>query len=99
MRKGVRETLILPLNDNVIRYVDENAEVFKAVIARDFDDCEFEIYEGTYQDTDIIAIDVIIIDKMQKIVDADLRRFKEEVRNHFGYRPTKIYSAKFTKII
>ena len=50
LKKGIKGQMIIPLNNDSIKYINENIEVFKAVCDRDFECCEFEIFEGEFKD-------------------------------------------------
>lgn len=98
LKKGIKGQLILPCTDESVKYINENIEVFKAVCDRDFEYCKFDLYEGTYEDQDVIGIDFDIRDRTVKECDASYSRFKKEIHNHFGFHPTQIFIGKYDKI-
>ena len=98
LKKGIRGQLTIPFNNDTIKYLDENIEVFKGVLDRDTKHCLFDIYEATYQDQQVFGIEFDIRNKTFKEAENDLRLFKKEIQNHFGYRPKKILEAKYEKI-
>ena len=98
LKRGIKGQLILLYNDDIIKYINENIEIFKAVCDRDFEYCLFDLYEGTYEDQDVIGIDFDIRDRTVKESEASYRRFKKEILNHFGYKPKEILIFKYDKI-
>ena len=98
LKKGIRGQLTIPFNDDIIRYVNENIEVFKAVCDRDFEYCLFDIYEASYEDKDVIGIDFDIMGNTFKECDASFSRFKKEIKNHFGSTPKQIIVGKYDRI-
>lgn len=97
-KKGIKGQLVLPCTDEVAKNINENIEVFKAVIARDFNSCLFDIYEGMYNEDEVIGIDFDIKGNLVKEVKADYTRFKKEIYNHFGYKPTEIFVGQYDKL-
>lgn len=98
LKKGIRGQLTIPFNDDTVRYVNENIEVFKAVCDRDFEYCLFEIYEASYEDNDVIGIEFDIMGNTFKECDASFSRFKKEIKNHFGSTPKQIFAGKYDRI-
>ena len=98
LKKGIRGQLTIPFNDDIIRYVNENIEVFKAVCDRAFEYCLFDIYEASYEDKDVIGIDFDIMGNTFKECDASFSRFKKEIKNHFGSTPKQIIVGKYDRI-
>lgn len=98
LKKGIKGQMTVPLNEDSIKYINENIEVFKAVCDRDFEYCAFDIYEATYNDEDVVGIDFNIMDRTVKECDASFSRFKKEIKNHFGYKPNEVFIGKYDKI-
>lgn len=98
LKKGIKGQMIIPLNDDSIKYINENIEVFKAVCDRDFECCEFEIFEGEFKEKDVVGINFNILDKTVKEADISFNRFKKEIKNHFGFKPEEIFIGKYDKI-
>ena len=98
LKKGIKGQMILPSDDNTIRYINENIEVFKAVCDRDFEYCLFDLYEGTYEDKDVIGIDFNIMGNTFKECDVSFSRFKKEIKNHFGSTPKQVFTGKYDRI-
>lgn len=98
LKKGIRGQMYIPLNDNSDKYFRENIEVFKGVCDRDFEYCAFETYDATYCNNEVIAFDFDIMGRTFKEVDALFRRFKKEVKNHFGYKPNVVFLGKYDRI-
>lgn len=98
LKKGIKGQMYIPLNDDTDKYYRENIEVFKAVCDRDFEYCAFETYDAEYQDKEVIAIEFDIRDRTAKEADASFSRFKKEIKNHFGYRPTEVFIGKYDRI-
>ena len=80
MEKGIKGQLVASKDENTIKYIQENDEVFKAVCARDFD-CilEWDIYEAEYEGQDVIGIDFNILSNTAKETDKYLSLFKKEL--------------------
>lgn len=97
-KRGIKGQMIIPIKNNTIKYINENIEVFKAVCDRDFEYCRFDIYDGEYNNTEVIGIDFDIRDKTVKECDASFSRFKKEIKNHFGSTPKALFIGKYDKI-
>ncbi len=100
MKKGIKGQLVASKDENTIKYIQENDEVFKAVCARDFD-CilEWDIYEAEYEGQDVIGIDFNILSNTAKETDKYLSLFKKELKNHFGFKVIhEILKLKYDKI-
>lgn len=98
LKKGIRGQLVLPSSDQMLKNINENIEVFKAVCDRDFEYCAFDIYEGTFDNTECIGIDFEILDRTVQESNASYSRFKNEIYNHFGAKPTQVFVGKYDKI-
>ena len=100
MKKGIKGRLLAPLEKNTIKYIKENVEVFKAVIDSDFDGCaiEYEIYEAEYEDKDVIGIDFNILAKTVKEAEQYYKKFKYELKNHFGFKLNEHLKLKYDRI-
>ncbi len=100
MKKGIKGQLVASKDENTIKYIKENDEVFKAVCARNFD-CilEWDIYEAEYEGQDVIGIDFNILSNTAKETDKYLSLFKKELKNHFGFKVIhEILKFKYDKI-
>ena len=100
MKRGIKGQLVASKDENTIRYIQENDEVFKAVCARDFD-CvlEWDIYEAEYESNDVIGIDFNILSDTFKNTDKYYSLFKKELKNHFGFKTIhEILKLKYDKI-
>ena len=98
LKKGIKGQLIMPNNEDSIRYIKENSEVFKGVCDRDFRFTEFDIYEATYNDEEVIGIDFNLLDFTSKEVEEAYKRFKKEIKNHFGFTPKEVLKLKYDLI-
>ena len=98
MIKGCKGQMTVPDTEKIKEFIGENAEVFKAVCERDFVFCEFDIYEATYNKTNVIGIDFDIRDHTVKDVNKAVTRFRKEFFNHFGAKPKVVFKASYEKI-
>lgn len=98
LKTGIKGQMTLPATDECFKYINENIEVFKAVCARDFRFAEFDIYEATHNDEDVVGIDFNLLDFTVKEVNAAYTRFKKEIYNHFGFKPKEVLKLKYDLI-
>ena len=100
MKKGIKGRLLTDLEENTIEYVKENEEVFKAVIDRDFNGCviEYEMFDGVYEEKDIICVEFNILAKTFKEAEQYYKKFKYELKNHFGFKLVEHLKLKYDKI-
>lgn len=97
LKKGIKGQLTIPFTSDSNKYLDENIEVFKAVCSS-LPHCYYDIYEAMYQEKQVFGIEFDIRNRTFKDAENDLRTFKKEIQNHFGYKPRKILEAKYEKI-
>lgn len=99
LKKSIRGQLYVQSKEEYIKNISENIEVFKAVCARDFDSCLFEIFEGSYDTGDVIGIKFNITCRTFTECDASYRRFKKEIYNHFGFKVKEAFVMKTESIL
>lgn len=100
MKKGIQGQLIADENEQTIKNIKENSEVFKGATDVIFKECivEYDIYRGTYNDKNVIGIDFNILGKTVKDADKYYSLFKKELKNYFGIDVKEIIKAKYDKI-
>lgn len=98
LNKGIKGRLRTKESEKLLKHIEDNVEVFRAVIERDYGTIEYDIYTAEYHDGDYITIDFNILASTFKEAKSELTRFKKEIYNHFGFKPVEYFTAQYDKV-
>ena len=98
LNKGIKGQLLIPCNDKTVKSIESNRKVFKAICDTEFDYCEYDLYEATYQEEDVFGINFDIRGRTRKEVKSLYSIFKKEIKENFKYHPTEIFILEYDKV-
>ena len=96
MRKGIKAQLYLPKECLDILYNNEERVVNH--FDNYFNDINYDIYLGEYDEKEICAIDVVLLNKTAGAVNTDYRDFKAYLKEITHKQPKQIIMFKFDRI-
>ena len=96
MKKGIKANLYLP--KECLEKIVNKQEEFKDYMDTYFGGCSYDIYLGEYEDKEVCAIEIKLLNRTCKEVNADYKHFKQYIKEITGKQPKQILMFKFDRI-
>ena len=96
MKKGIRANLYLPKEclDIILNKKDYVVNQFENY----FNDLNYDIYLGEYDNKEVCAIEIVLLNRTCSAVNTDYRDFKAFIKEITGKQPKQILMVKFDRI-
>ena len=96
MKKGIRANLYLPKEclNIILNKKDEVKDYFDTY----FGNMIYDIYLGEYDNKEVCCIEIKLLNKTCKEVNADYKHFKEYIKEITHKQPKQVLMFKFNKI-
>lgn len=96
MKKGIKANLYLP--KECLEKIVNRQEEFKDYMDTYFGGCAYDIYLGEYDNKEVCAIEIKLLNRTCKEVNEDYRHFKQYIKEITGKQPKQILMFKFDRI-
>jgi hypothetical protein len=99
--KGIKGSLRVKFKKEYLNNIQMNKDIFADIIERNFCFTEYDIYIAEFGDEkeEYIVIDFNMLSDTFSEVKKYLNKFKQEIKNHFGFKPDNYFSAQYEKVI
>ena len=96
MKKGIKATLYLPKEclNIILNMQNEIKEYFDTY----FENMNCDIYLGEYENKEVCAIEIKLLNRTCKEVNEDYRHFKEYIKEITHKQPKQVLMFKFDRI-